>query len=245
MEETLKNFGLIKKNFQKDKVYVTGGLLLFSSGLIILLINYVIFVERKEFIIQLIFLMSITTGAGLFDDICGSKDNQGFSGHIRVLFKGEVTTGLFKAATISTAIFLILRGNLIVRIIDFGLIVFLTNFMNLLDLRPGRSIKFFFLFSFFLLFFSPSFVGYFIPIYILLMIYLPYEMNCIFMLGDSGANLLGIILGFPLIYILSFTQKTFLFVLFLLLNILAEIYSFSEIISQNRPLRFVDRLGRN
>jgi ABC-type iron transport system FetAB permease component len=65
------------------------------------------------------------------------------------------------------------------------------------------------------------------------------------MLGDSGANLLGIILGFPLIYILSFTQKTFLFVLFLLLNILAEIYSFSEIISQNRPLRFVDRLGRN
>ena len=245
MNEYLTDLGLVKKNYKGQSVYVLGGLLLYLSGLILLLLSYNFLSNNKKLIIEIIYLITITTGAGLIDDICGSKDNQGFTGHIMALFRGEITTGIFKALTISLAIIYILRGNIVLRIIDFGVIVFITNFMNLLDLRPGRSIKFFFLISLVFLLILPSFNGYFLSIYLLLFIYLPFELNHTFMLGDSGANLLGIILGVPVIFIPSIIIKSLIFFIFLLLNLMAEKYSFTELIASNRVLRLVDMWGRN
>ena len=245
MDAYLKKMGLIKKNFQDEKVYVIGGLFLFIGGLIILLINYIVFIEYRDYISRILFLSSITTAAGLLDDISGNKEDQGFSGHISALLCGEITTGIFKASSISLAVFFVLQGNILTKILDFGILVFITNFMNLLDLRPGRSIKFFFLISWIWLVFLPEFIEYFIPVYFLLLLYLPREMNAIYMLGDSGSNLLGIILGFPVLFIPSLIFKVFIFITFLSLNLLAEKYSFTEMIAQNNVLNFIDSWGRD
>ena len=121
----------------------------------------------------------------------------------------------------------------------------MTNFINLLDLRPGRAIKFFILFSLLLITMLPFIWIYFLPIFGLIIPYTYYELKGKVMLGDTGANVLGVILGYCFTLWPSLIGKLILLVSLLILTMISEKYSFTEYIAKVKFLDWLDRLGRN
>ena len=64
------------------------------------------------------------------------------------------------------------------------------------------------------------------------------------MVGDTGANVIGAVLGLGVV--LGSEERTRIAVMLLLLalNVAAELVSFSDVIDAVPPLRWLDRLGR-
>ncbi|KPU44881.1 hypothetical protein OXPF_13590 [Oxobacter pfennigii] len=186
---------------------------------------------------------------GYMDD--RSKDTpKGFTGHIKSLFQGRITAGMIKAIVsffISLIICIISDYKNIDFLINVAIISLTQNFFNLLDLRPGRALKVYLFFSMllFLIFdFSNLYILLNTAIIISILIYMPYELKEICMLGDTGSNALGIFLGI-FISSISHTGIRFLFLLFLFyVHIYSERKSISEFISSNQLLNFIDSLGR-
>lgn len=102
-----------------------------------------------------------TFAAGIVDDALGGSAEKGFSGHVRALFRGRLTTGLFKLKFIGIISLLAAwyaaneflgsvgseQGSLggldyLAYVLFGGVAIALTaNFANLMDLRPGRALK--------------------------------------------------------------------------------------------------------
>ncbi|MFW6281885.1 MAG: glycosyl transferase family 4, partial [bacterium] len=259
-KEILKRNNLIKKNYLDKEIPVLGGLyiVIFSIVLWIFFFNHGSFINNhnntamldynpdKSFVFNsMIYLFIIITAVGFLDDLAGSKNQQGFKGHFKSLFSGEITTGFIKAFVSFLLVFLVLFSygfqSYFRLFLNLGIIILMTNFINLLDLRPARSIKFFLLFSFILILFLPL-LSYFFPVYLVLFFYLPFELKARVMLGDTGANFLGIVLGFPLIFINNLLLEVIILFFLILLTIISEKYSFSTIIKNNKYLNYLDEL---
>lgn len=187
---------------------------------------------------------------GLVDDLTAVGSDSGFRGHLGALREGRVTTGLLKlVAGAGIAIVLVATpgfksGRSL--IVDALLIALAANFGNLLDRAPGRTIK-------------GGLVVY-VPLAIAVGtdatgVALAPVMGAAFgllgddlherlMLGDTGANVIGAVLGLGVV--LGTEEGTRITVMLLLLafNIAAELVSFSALIDAVPPLRWIDRLGR-
>jgi len=125
-------------------------------------------------------------------------------------------------------------------------IALFTNLVNLFDLRPGRASKIFIIFSILLILFQVV-KGYNYIIYSslgLILIYIPLDLKAKGMLGDVGSNALGITLGIFCVITQGYIAKIIYLVILVLFHVLAEIYSFTRIIENNRLLKFIDNLGR-
>ena len=64
------------------------------------------------------------------------------------------------------------------------------------------------------------------------------------MLGDTGANLLGGVLGLMAVFTLGRGARTVVLIALVALNLASEFVSYSRVIERVPPLRWVDRLGR-
>lgn len=188
---------------------------------------------------------------GLLDDLVGSgADGRGFSGHLRALGRGRLTTGGLK----------LLGGGAIgvfggalwddrpVRILlDAALIALAANLGNLLDRAPGRTLKVGALAAVVVTVLSglhrPQLVGPAIAVGALLAL-LPSDLGERLMVGDTGANALGAVLGLAVVLTTSFPIRMVVLVGVLFLNALSEVVSFSKIIDGVGPLRWIDRAGR-
>ena len=190
-------------------------------------------------------------GLGLLDDLRGDRSVGGFRGHFRALKQGRLTTGAVKAlggGLVSLAAgFLLAYPRTPGRVLlATALIALSANTLNLLDLRPGRC-----LFGFFL---GAATVGGFLwthhALYAALLpgaalafalILYPLDASGSVMLGDTGANALGAVLGvagaifFPLLW------QAVLVAALLLFQIWCERYSLSRVIEANPLLRRLDR----
>ncbi len=248
-KQLLVNFNLLKKNYKDKYIPVVGGIILMISTITSWYMLFILNLVNPDILNLNIFIILVIGTTGLLDDICGDKQAQGFKGHFKSLLNGNLTTGIFKILiTTLVSIFVLIElkiYNIPGIIINAGIIILTTNFLNLLDLRPARSIKAFIGISFLLIMINISSIIYFLPFFIVLVFYLPYELQAKIMLGDSGANLLGAILGFNTIIIIDTLIIKFIVLLFLLfLNLLSEKYSYSSIIEKNFILSWIDRLGR-
>ncbi len=243
----LKDTELTKKNY-KGEAIITGGGLYFITGSIVVWFFYLIYNIGDRFTInQLIYLTLIIGAAGFIDDLAGGKKHQGFKGHFRSFFDGHVTTGLLKAVISATAVFLVIivkEDNIIFMLSDLLLILLMTNLINLFDLRPGRALKFFLLLCIPLLKNGEYFL-YLIPIFLLMIRYLSLEFKGKVMLGDTGSNTLGVILGLGYVNTFNFQLRVILLIGLLFFNIEAERVSFSKIIQNNPVLNWFDHLGRD
>jgi UDP-N-acetylmuramyl pentapeptide phosphotransferase/UDP-N-acetylglucosamine-1-phosphate transferase len=65
-----------------------------------------------------------------------------------------------------------------------------------------------------------------------------------FMIGDSGANVLGAVIGLGLVLGLSFWWRLGVLIFLVFLTALSEKFSFSRVIEGNRVLNWLDELGR-
>ncbi len=209
-----------------------------------------------------LFGASLVGVVGLLDDLAGDGTTRGLSGHLRQLGSGRVTTGLLKLLFIALAAIAV--GSVAARFsaganpylgpywpglvatANAVAIAGTANLMNLLDLRPGRSIKAFLALG--LMYFglarSPVH-GYFLaaPLGAAIAV-LPAELGERAMLGDVGANFLGFVLGAAVAFDLPIAPKLLYAVAVVLANLAAERVSLGRLIEANAVTGFLDRLGR-
>ena len=72
---------------------------------------------------------------------------------------------------------------------------------------------------------------------------LPDDLSERLMLGDTGANVVGAVLGLGVVLGTGETTRLVALGVVVALTVLAEVSSFSRIIDATPPLRFLDRLG--
>ncbi len=203
----------------------------------------------------LVAALAISMAGGLLDDIAGAGEDKGIGGHLKALVEGRVTAGAFKALSLAIAGGLLATpffGREPERGVAALLLVPLTaNTLNLLDLRPGRAGKaFFFLALIGLLGAKASGLGsnfalLTAPLAGSLAGYLPFDLKGRVMMGDAGANPLGVGLAAGLVTTAPLSWVILSVVLLVALHVLAERYSFTRVIEANPCLRFLDSLGRS
>lgn len=259
VSELLLTAGVTKENYAGVRIPTAVGVvfpLTLPFSLACLALKQVLFNPEEVYL-----LLFITTGmgfAGLCDDLLKTDEEKGFRGHFAQLLKGKLTSGALKAgagfsfALIFTFGLWVMGHTSLGMLIPQTLVVALaTNSINLFDLRPGRAVKFFFFASvlFFLLLEvrgikSPYFKLLY-PVSGGLVAYLPVDIKAHGMLGDTGANFLGALLGAVIVLTKDPVLLYGAFCFFLFLQLGAERLSFSQVIEHNRVLRFLDELGRD
>ncbi len=188
---------------------------------------------------------------GLVDDLVGAgADGRGFRGHLRALARGRLTTGGLKlvgGGALALAVCAPVSGGGLVRLLVDALVVALAaNAANLFDRAPGRVLKVGAV-AFAALALATggpdSLAGVAVVVGAALAL-APAELGERLMLGDTGANALGGVLGLGVV--LSTAPGTRLGVMVALagLNAAGEVVSFSRLIDAVAPLRVLDRAGR-
>ena len=185
---------------------------------------------------------------GLIDDIFGNREVGGFGGHIRLLAKGKVSTGLMKAVGGAVLGFSIgayaAHGDPAIGILD-GLVICLSaNTLNLLDLRPGRAVSCWWLgvLALGLTYHAGAVVNVMLPVFIPVLWLSVLDRSAKVMLGDAGSNVLGAVLGLAIVMSLGVPAKIAIVILMVAVNIYSEKYSISRLIENNAVLTRLDRL---
>ncbi|MEV7231647.1 hypothetical protein [Polymorphospora sp. NPDC051019] len=209
----------------------------------------------------------LASGAvGLYDDVVGARPDQktakGFAGHLSALRDGRVTSGLVKiagvgAAGLAAATLLAAdpavrghrhrrgqrrAGRVVDVLLGAGVVAGTANLVNLLDLRPGRALKSGLLLG------APLVSG---PAGGLAAgpvgaaaALLPDDLDERVMLGDSGANALGALLGVALAARSGPLGRAGILAVVTALTAASEKVSFTQVIQRTPGLRELDALGR-
>ncbi|MEV2242073.1 hypothetical protein [Micromonospora sp. NPDC049891] len=203
---------------------------------------------------------------GLYDDVVGARPEQkaakGFAGHLAALRQGRVTAGLVKivgvgAAGLGAAILLSADPGVVGHrrrqrqsgwgrgvdvLLGAGVVAGTANLVNLLDLRPGRALKSGLLLG------TPlsggrhggiasGAVGAAAGL-------LSADLAEDVMLGDSGANALGAVLGVAMAARTGPAGRAGLLAVLAGLTAASEKVSFTKVIASTPGLRELDALGR-
>lgn len=195
-------------------------------------------------------LLGIGSGAvGLYDDIIGARPDQrrdkGFGGHLRALRSGRVSTGALKVVGVVGAS-MVAAGSMsagpVDRIVAAGVMAGTANLVNLLDLRPGRAAKATALGAAVTL--GGPAAGASAAVLGTSLGVLPADLAEKVMLGDSGANALGALLGLRLAAGSGLRGRTVILALLVALTAASEKVSFTRVIEATPGLRDLDSWGR-
>jgi len=250
--------GLVRVNFRDEKLAFPLGAILVTATLVSLA-PLAVLDERagldllepdlRRWIVYLIGVAFL----GLLDDSLGlgsSPDTpRGWRGHASAVMRGQLSTGAVKAiGALALAAYVVTgTGNeWPAYICDVALLILATNMFNLLDLRGGRVEK-----AMLLVLAGICLIGWTIQPIELLGIFLgPFLVGMFLtlrnraMLGDTGSNLAGAIVGVWLLTELDETGRLIALAVVLAITILGEFRSISGIIDRVPPLRFIDSVGR-
>jgi UDP-N-acetylmuramyl pentapeptide phosphotransferase/UDP-N-acetylglucosamine-1-phosphate transferase len=194
----------------------------------------------------------VSGAVGLYDDVVGNRPEQktakGFAGHLGALREGRVTSGLVKiagvgaAGLVASAMIGSKRSGAVGRgadvLLGAGVIAGMANFVNLLDLRPGRAIKAGLAIGTPLV--SSGAAG---PIGAAAAL-LPEDLGEEIMLGDAGANAMGALLGVALTARSGTAGRLVALAALAALTAASEKVSYTKVIQDTPWLRRVDELGR-
>lgn len=193
--------------------------------------------------------------AGRYDDVVGARPEQrrdkGFRGHLAALRAGRLSAGGVKVVGIGASA--LLATGLIAtgrpgpeRILDAVLVAGTANLVNLLDLRPGRAAKVVLLTSAVgvATTVDPQARRSFAALAGAAAGSLPGDLAERTMLGDAGANGLGILLGLAAARTAPMPVRASLAAGVLGLTAASERVSFSAVIDRTPALAWLDRLGR-
>lgn len=186
-------------------------------------------------------------GAGRYDDRYGAGPVRGLAGHLDALARGEVSTGIVKVLGIGAsglAAGALVRRRVVDSVLVGAVVAACANLVNLLDLRPGRALKVVIVASLAVvaqrgsgaeLLAGPSGAA---------AALLPADLAERTMLGDTGANGLGALVGVGLVLGASRRRLVALLLGLGAFTAASEVVSFSSVIDRVPPLRWLDRLGR-
>jgi hypothetical protein len=199
-----------------DAVLACGPLGVNHRGLRLPLVGWVVGLRRSP-------AVAVVATIGLVDDLWSGPE-RGFRRHL----KAVRTTGVLKLVGIP------LVGLLATRKLSGALLVGLSaNFLNQLDTRPGRALKAYLV--------AAPLVGAPVGSAVLL---LSYDLREKAMLGDSGSNALGAMLGLSSVSRLTGKSRWLAIGALAGLTLLGERRSLGELIERAPGLRAFDRLGR-
>jgi UDP-GlcNAc:undecaprenyl-phosphate/decaprenyl-phosphate GlcNAc-1-phosphate transferase len=185
---------------------------------------------------------------GFADDGWGGASERGFAGHLGALSGGRVTTGLLKVVVLG-------GGAVVFGVLVFGvgwrallaacLLAGCANLANLLDVRPGRALKFVGIPVAVLLFVAPygavlAVVG--VVGGALALFY--FDLKGRIMLGDAGAAVWGAVLGYLVVTSGPGVVWWVAGAAMLGLTAVAEFSSISRVIEEVGGLRRLDLWGR-
>jgi UDP-N-acetylmuramyl pentapeptide phosphotransferase/UDP-N-acetylglucosamine-1-phosphate transferase len=206
-------------------------------------------------------LAGATSGAvGFYDDIVGARPEQkaakGFRGHIAALRDGRITSGMVKIAGVGAAAFgaaCLVEGadparrrgpvgRLVNIALGTGVIAGTANLLNLLDLRPGRALKAGTLMSVPLLT-GPGGGIVAGPLGVAAGL-LPIDLDEEIMLGDTGANAYGALIGLAITRRAGIGGRAVVLAALAALTAASEKVSFTQVIESTPGLRELDAFGR-
>jgi len=183
---------------------------------------------------------------GAYDDSQGAGGAKGLQGHLRALAAGNVTSGSVKIGAGGVAglvCAVALRPSsapsrsVVMR--DAALVAATANLVNLLDLRPGRALK---------AALAAGLVGLggdlAAPVVGSAIAALPGDLGARTMLGDCGANALGVGVGCVAIAAGPQPVRWALLAALTALTLISEWVSFTSIIERRPWLRRIDEWGR-
>jgi UDP-GlcNAc:undecaprenyl-phosphate/decaprenyl-phosphate GlcNAc-1-phosphate transferase len=255
----LSEGGHTRLNYRDRPLPCPGGVLVVAAALLALV--PLLLIERLAGVAivyrGLIPVAAYTLGVaclGLIDDTLGGAAEEragprGWRGHGAAVMRGELSTGILKAGG-SLGLALLVTGFAGMStgrwLLAAGVLVLATNVFNLLDLRPGRSIKALMLLGAGLTIGAANVR----PLWMLGLFAAPalvaglYDLRERAMLGDTGANLLGALAGLWLVLTLSGAGQLVALALLAAITIYGEFRSISELIERTPGLRELDSLGR-
>lgn len=251
--------GLVRKNYRDEVLAFPLGAVLVTAALVSLA-PLAVLDERagldllepdlRRWIVYLIGVAFL----GLLDDSLGLGSNpdtpRGWRGHAAAVTRGELSTGAVKAiGALALAAYVVTgTGNeWLGYLADIALLILTTNLFNLLDLRGGRVEKAMLIFLA-----AICLIGWTIqPIELLGIFVGPFVVGLVFtlrnraMLGDTGSNLAGAMVGVWLLTQLGDTGSLIALGVVLSITIFGEFRSISGIVDRFPPLRFIDSIGRD
>ena len=187
---------------------------------------------------------------GLVDDVWGGSEARGFRGHLGELFGGRVTTGVLKLVVLglgAVPFAVVVVDGIFDAAIAAVLMAGSANLANLLDVRPGRALKF--VGILFLL--ALPFVGSWAVLVAALAVVggaiglFPFDVRGRIMLGDAGAAVLGATLGYAVIVGGPGPSWWCFLAVILGCTALAEVSSISGVMERVWFLRRFDSWGRD
>jgi len=250
----LRGRGAVRANHRGAPVAFPGGLAIVAAGLVALLPLAI--TERvaggvfaPDAAPALIYVLGVAA-LGWIDDLAGSgASERGWRGHARATATGRLSTGALKAAgALGLALFVLSpegRSPLAYALAVL-LLVLATNLFNLLDRRPGRSLKALVLLGAGLtlgtLEVEPLWaLGLFLGP---MLVMLPLDLRERGMLGDTGSNAVGAVAGLWLVLTLPAAGQAAALALILVITVYGEFRSISSLIERVPLLRQLDSLGR-
>jgi hypothetical protein len=198
---------------------------------------------------------------GALDDLVGDSSSRGLRGHLAAACRGEVTTGIVKIVGLGATGLLSARmidrsrerKGVMATLVGGAVIAGSANIANLLDLRPGRALKVVLLLA------APivaggrgthlsaaatsatatagAAAGAAIGA-------LPDDLAGRSMLGDTGANSAGALLGTALVARTGPRGRLLALAVVTVLTLVSERVSFTRVIESTPGLRELDALGR-
>jgi UDP-N-acetylmuramyl pentapeptide phosphotransferase/UDP-N-acetylglucosamine-1-phosphate transferase len=203
-------------------------------------------------------------GAGAFgalDDLVGDSSSKGLRGHLAAACRGEVTTGAIKVVGLGSTGLLTawivdrsrMRNGALATLVGGAVIAGSANISNLLDLRPGRALKVVLLLA------APIVAGgratglsaatatataTAAAAAGAAMGALPGDLAGRSMLGDTGANSAGALLGTALVARTGPRGRLLALAVVTALTLASEKVSFTKVIESTPGLRELDALGR-
>jgi UDP-GlcNAc:undecaprenyl-phosphate/decaprenyl-phosphate GlcNAc-1-phosphate transferase len=185
---------------------------------------------------------------GLLDDALGGTP-RGWRGHGAAVLSGGVSTGALKAAgSLGLALYALAGHGY--DDAEYGLavavLVLSTNLFNLLDLRPGRSVKAFVALGAGLTLgawdLDPLWaLGLFAGAAVVVG---AYDLRERAMLGDTGSNLVGALAGWWIVLTLDTLGQAIALAIVLAITIYGEFRSISSLVERAPLLRQLDSFGR-
>ncbi|NGQ94684.1 UDP-N-acetylmuramyl pentapeptide phosphotransferase [Brevibacillus sp. SYP-B805] len=253
----LQRRGMVRVNYLGRAIPTAGGLFLLCYHALTVAVLVMAAHWTRAFPIhvrELVMLMCGSVAMALWgwqDDCSAEKDVKGFRGHVTTLLReGRMTSGMWKAWGGGATAFLVslaLSDGVAELLVHTALLSLAANLLNLFDVRPTRAIKAFWLLASLALLLSQASLAAHVWIIPALagscLLFFPDARHRL-MLGDTGANYLGFIAGFWLMTTLPLSLECLFVMVFGLLHVLAEFWSFSRVIEAVGWLRRLDQWGR-
>jgi hypothetical protein len=252
LRASLAENGFVRENYRGAQLPFPFGVAVVAAATVALVPLALIYAATDDSLVAdtpsvvLTFVLGVAA-LGLADDAL-SGASRGWRGHGAAVMKGSFSTGALKAAgTLGLALWVTSgEANFGNQLLATGVLVLATNLFNLLDLRPGRSVKGLILLGVALmigegevhtferlgLFIGPLLVAGF------------FDVREQAMLGDTGSNLTGALAGLWLVLVLGTTGQVVALIVLAAITAYGEFRSISELVDRTPGLSHLDSIGR-